>query len=100
MREFRSKEGSSRDRDGKDKGKGAQKRRPAARKRSCRLCADSKILVDYKDARLLQQFLSERGRVVPRRVSGNCAIHQRAVGLAIKRARILAFIPFTSMQHS
>lgn len=88
-------------RDGKDKkekGKGA-KRRPVARRKTCRLCADSKILVDYKDARMLQQFITERGRIVPRRISGNCAIHQRAVGLAIKQARILAFVPFTSLHQ-
>ncbi|MBI4365462.1 MAG: 30S ribosomal protein S18 [Deltaproteobacteria bacterium] len=87
-------------RDTKEKGKGkGPKRRPVARRRQCRICADNKIRVDYKDTRLLQQFLSERGRIVPRRVSGNCAHHQRAVNLAIKRARILAFIPFTSTQQ-
>lgn len=95
MRERR--EGRERD---KEKGKGKEKkRRPIARRRSCRLCADTKVKVDYKDARLLQQFITERGRIVPRRVSGNCAPHQRAVTLAIKQARILAFLPFTAIHQ-
>ena len=85
-------------REPKDKTKSAKKRLPP-RRRTCRLCADTKIPVDYKDLRLLQQFLTERGRIVPRRVSGNCAGHQREVGLAVKQARILAFIPFTAAQH-
>ncbi|MBI2345616.1 MAG: 30S ribosomal protein S18 [Deltaproteobacteria bacterium] len=96
MRRFRE------EKDGKEKGKGkgkAAKRRPVTRRRACRLCADTKLILDYKDLRLLQQFISERGRIIPRRVSGNCAYHQRTVGLAVKRARLLALLPFTSMQH-
>lgn len=87
--------------EGKGKGKGKEaKRRPVARKRSCRLCADKALRVDYKDARFLQQFITERGRVVPRRISGNCAYHQRDVTLAIKRSRILALLPFTAMHQA
>lgn len=88
---------------GKDKGKGKGKgfkRRGGGmgRPRICRFCADKKITIDYKDARLLNSFVSERGRIVPRRISGNCAKHQREVNLAIKRARIMAIIPFTATQ--
>jgi small subunit ribosomal protein S18 len=51
---------------------------------------------DYKDFRILKQFTSERGKITPRRITGNCAKHQRDVATAIKRARILAFLPFTT----
>ncbi len=68
------------------------------RRKVCRFCADKKLSVDYKDAKFLQAFLSERGRIIPRRINGNCAKHQREVNAAIKRARILAFIPFTTSQ--
>lgn len=88
---------------GKGKGKGKEareaKRRPVARRRTCRLCADRSLRIDYKDARFLQQFISERGRIVPRRVSGNCAPHQRDVTLAIKRSRVLALLPYTAIHH-
>lgn len=68
------------------------------RPRVCRFCADAKLTIDYKDARLLTPFTSERGRIVPRRISGNCAKHQREVTLAIKRARIMAILPFSATQ--
>lgn len=96
MREFKDK----RDKKEKgEKGKGGPKRKLVTRRKTCRLCADQNIQIDYKDSRLLQQFISERGRMVPRRVSGNCSMHQRDVCLAIKRARILAFVPFTATQQ-
>lgn len=86
--------------------KGKGKREPRAKKfqlltkrRACRFCVDKKIVIDYKDARFLQPFVSERGRIMPRRLSGNCAKHQREVTAAVKRARILAIIPFTSAQN-
>jgi len=64
------------------------------RKKICRFC-DSKItFVDYKDDRLLRRYVTDRGKIVPRRISGNCATHQRAVTTAIKRARLMAFLPF------
>lgn len=84
--------------DRKEKGK-TGKRRPPARRKSCRLCADPKSRVDYKDARLLQQFITERARIVPRRISGNCAPHQREVTFAIKRARDMALLPFSAIQQ-
>jgi small subunit ribosomal protein S18 len=70
-------------------------RRRGARKRVCRFCADKVAVVDYKDPQALKQFITDRGKVVPRRISGNCAKHQRAVGVAISRARNIALLPFT-----
>lgn len=73
-------------------------KRVFTRPRSCRFCADRKIVIDYKDARLLTPFTTERGKIVARRISGNCALHQRDVCLAIKRARIMALLPFSATQ--
>lgn len=70
----------------------------STRKKSCKFCTDKDLRIDYKDGRLLQGFITERGRLVPRRITGNCAYHQREVNLAVKRARILAYIPFTATQ--
>lgn len=83
----------------KEKGKGLKKKgRLPMRRRMCRFCVDKKLVIDYKEGKLLVPFTSERGRIVPRRISGNCAKHQREITLAIKRARILALIPFTATQ--
>lgn len=80
-------------------GKGFKKKsRTMGRPRVCRFCADKKLTIDYKDARLLTSFVSERGKIVPRRISGNCAGHQREVTLAVKRARVMAMLPFTATQ--
>ncbi|MFI5302859.1 MAG: 30S ribosomal protein S18 [Polyangiales bacterium] len=70
-------------------------RRRGARKRVCKFCADKAATVDYKDAQALRQFVTDRGKVVPRRISGNCALHQRKVNVAISRARNIALLPFT-----
>lgn len=83
--------------DKKDK-KFDKKKLGTGRKKSCRFCQDKELRVDYKDGRLLQGFITERGRLVPRRITGNCAFHQRQVALSVKRARILAYIPFTATQ--
>lgn len=64
------------------------------RRKVCTFCVDKVGLVDYKDAARLRKFMSERGKIVPRRVSGNCARHQRQLTTAIKRARIVALLPF------
>jgi small subunit ribosomal protein S18 len=71
-------------------------RRRGARKRVCKFCADKAAVVDYKDAQALKQFITDRGKVVPRRISGNCALHQRKVNVAISRARNIALLPFTT----
>jgi len=64
------------------------------RRKGCKLCADKIPYVDYKDERLLRRFVTDRGKVVPRRVSGNCSKHQLQLGRAIKRARFLALLPY------
>ncbi len=63
------------------------------RRRVCRFCND-KITIDYKDVNLIRNFLTERGRIIPRRVSGNCMAHQRELTIAIKRARTIALVAF------
>ena len=68
------------------------------RKKVCRFCADSSLQIDYKDARTLRYFVTERGKIIPRRISGNCAKHQRKITLAIKRARHLALVPYTNLE--
>jgi ribosomal protein S18 len=65
-------------------------------KRACRYCKNKDIKIDYKDAKALRPFITERGKIVPRRISGNCAKHQRKVCVAINRARNLAILPFTT----
>jgi len=69
------------------------------RRKVCRYCADKNLKVDYKNAADLKYFVTERGKIVPRRISGNCARHQRQVATAIKRGRQVALLPFTVMQH-
>ena len=66
------------------------------RKKKCRLCGRKVTDIDYKDIELLQSFMSERFKIVPRRTSGNCAKHQRFLAQAIKRARAVALLPYTS----
>ena len=70
-------------------------RRRGARKRVYKYCADKVAIIDYKDPQTLKQFITDRGKIVPRRISGNCARHQRKVCLAIKQARNIALLPFT-----
>ena len=69
-------------------------RRP--RKKVCSFCVDKVELIDYKDAGKLRRYITERGKILPRRISGNCAKHQRQVTVAIKRARNIALLPFTA----
>jgi small subunit ribosomal protein S18 len=79
------------DRDGEEGGRG----RGFGRRKVCRFCAEKAAKVDYKDQGQLKYFLTERGKIIPRRISGNCAKHQREVATAIKRARVLALLPYT-----
>lgn len=65
------------------------------RRKVCRFCADKALKVDYKDQGQMKYFLTERGKIIPRRISGNCAKHQREVATAIKRGRMLAILPYT-----
>lgn len=71
-------------------------RRP--KKKFCVFCAEKVTEIDYKDVSKLKRFLSEKGKIIPRRVTGNCAKHQRVLARAIKRAREIALIPYTSDQ--
>ena len=73
-----------------------KKKRTFHRRKVCRFCADSTIKIDYKDPRTLRYFTTERGKMIPGRISGNCAKHQRELAVAIRRARHLALLPFTA----
>jgi small subunit ribosomal protein S18 len=64
------------------------------RRKVCRFCADTTLVIDYKDTKTLRYFITERGKIIPRRISGTCAKHQRALTVAIKRARTIATLPF------
>ncbi len=72
--------------------RGPKDRRP--RKKFCAFCAEKNLFIDYKDTNRLRKFLSEKGKIIPRRVTGNCARHQRALTRAIKRARVMALLPY------
>ncbi|MCA9677360.1 MAG: 30S ribosomal protein S18 [Kofleriaceae bacterium] len=65
------------------------------RRKVCRFCAETTVQIDYKNPQLLKGFITDRGKMVPRRISGTCARHQRAVSLALRRSRQLALLPFT-----
>jgi small subunit ribosomal protein S18 len=73
-----------------------QQRRRGGRKKICKFCAGHTDFIDYKDSNTLRFFLTERGKVVPRRISGNCSKHQRMLTVAIKRGRMIALLPFTT----
>lgn len=75
---------------------GPRKKRPFQRRKVCRFCAEKNLTIDYKEPRTLRYFISERGKIVPRRISGNCSRHQREITEAIKRARNLALLPIAS----
>ena len=73
---------------------GPRKKRPFQRRKVCRFCADKQVSIDYKDPRTLRYFVSERGKIIPRRISGNCSKHQREITEAIKRARRIVAMSF------
>ena len=66
------------------------------RRKICIFCADKVDFIDYKDSTKLRKFISERGKILPRRISGTCALHQRELNTAIKRARNMALLPFVT----
>ena len=66
------------------------------REKVCVFCEDKTVFIDYKDSAKLRKFISERGKILPRRISGNCAKHQREMNTAIKRARQVALLPYTA----
>lgn len=71
-----------------------KKRGGFLRKKVCRFCADARLAIDYKDPKGLRYFITETGKLIPQRISGNCARHQRQITLAIKRSRQLALMPY------
>jgi small subunit ribosomal protein S18 len=77
--------------------RGPRGRRGAGRRKVCRFCAEKGIRIDYKDTRVLGSFISDRGKIIPSRITGNCARHQRRLTTAIKRARSVALLPFASV---
>ena len=70
--------------------------RKPARRKVCNFCVEKAETIDYKDVAKLRRFISERAKILPRRVTGTCARHQRQLTVAIKRARHLALLPFSS----
>ena len=71
-----------------------KRRAPRRRKKVCVFCGENNGVIDYKDTNKLKRYVSERGKILPRRITGNCAKHQRAVTVAVKRARHMAIMPY------
>ena len=76
-------------------GRPRREKKYTPRKKACSFCANKDLAIDYKDAAMLRRYVSDRGKIDPRRRSGACARHQRALAAAIKRARFLALLPYT-----
>lgn len=74
--------------------RGGGKNRFYQRRKICRFCVDSNMEIDYKNPKALKQFITERGKIIPRRITGTCAKHQRKLTVAIKQARQIALLPF------
>lgn len=87
--------GGNRDSYDKGEGKGGMRMR-RAKKKVCSFCVDKVTDIDYKEVSKLRKYISERGKILPRRISGNCAKHQRQLTMAIKRARVVALLPYTA----
>ena len=83
------------DRDGDDRGRGGKGGKVFYKKKICKFCAQ-KMKIDYKEADALKRFITERGKILPRRITGTCAKHQRALALAIKQARSIALLPYVA----
>lgn len=83
--------------DDDDRGRaGGRNGRRMHRRRICRFCIEKVDIIDFKDMRLLGNYVPERGKILPRRISGNCAMHQRMLAEAIKRARNIALLPYST----
>jgi small subunit ribosomal protein S18 len=72
----------------------SQPKKVFTRRRVCRFCTDKDVTIDYKDSKILKNFVTERGKIIPRRIYGTCAKHQRQLTEAVKRARQLALLPY------
>jgi small subunit ribosomal protein S18 len=68
------------------------------RRKVCRFCADKGAIIDYKEVRVLEDFISERGKIIPSRITGTCAWHQRKLATAIKQARAIALLPYAAVR--
>ncbi len=79
-------------RDPKKKGEKREKR--PMRKKKCKFCLDRVTHIDYKDERRIRRFMTDRGKITPRRITGTCAKHQRMLAMAVKRARLIALVPY------
>ncbi|HEQ71550.1 MAG TPA: 30S ribosomal protein S18 [Spirochaetia bacterium] len=86
------------DSDGRDGRFSRSKGRPFFKKKVCKVCI-GKMTIDYKDAHALRKYISDRGKILPRRITGTCAKHQRKIAQAIKRARAIAILPYVSRQE-
>jgi small subunit ribosomal protein S18 len=97
-RGYDSGDGGGRDRDRGGRGGGGRGGggRRMHRRKICRFCIEKVDLIDYKDVKMLQNYIPERGKILPRRISGSCATHQRMLAEAIKRARNIALLPYAT----
>ncbi len=86
----------NRDRSGKREGPGGPRKQYFRRRKVCKFCDEKIDSIDYKDVRLVGQFVSERGKILPRRLTGTCSPHQHLLTTAIRRARNIALLPFAS----
>ena len=77
-----------------------RKKRVYHRRKVCRFCADTSLVIDYKGIKTLRYFITERGKIIPKRISGTCSRHQRALTRAIKRARSIALLPYVGTIES
>lgn len=82
--------------EGNNRRQGAGGRMRRSRKKVCAFCSDKAEFIDYKDINKLRKYVTERGKILPRRISGTCAKHQRELTASIKRARNIALLPFTT----
>lgn len=78
----------------------AERRRPYQRRKVCQFCENKDLKLDYKDTRLIRHYITDRGKILPRRITGNCAYHQRKLTTAIKRARNIALLPCGPREES
>ena len=88
--------GRGKDKKDKDDKKGGARRTFFRRRRLCKFCVEKIDYIGYRDVKLLAPFIPERGKIQPRRISGVCALHQRALQVAIKRARQIALVPYVT----
>ena len=72
-----------------------KRRKVFSRRKVCRFCTDKSLIIDYKEAKNLRNYITERGKIIPRRIYGTCAAHQRELNEAIKRARQIALLPYS-----